>query len=128
MRTVKYKTHWSYLGSGVKRQGLLAEFVLDVIYLMHRGIIPPFHILNQVLQGGGYNGGMGPGTSWRPFTITEAEYEELVEALLKLDAAEAKKQHPYIDSEKVIVDETLHQYTTFLEWLGAVTEKYPRTK
>jgi hypothetical protein len=80
MREVRYKTHWSYLGPAIKRSAPLSEFVLDIVYLMGSdGVIPPFHILNEVLQSGGNNGGMGPGTSWRKFKIKEAEYQELVE-------------------------------------------------
>jgi hypothetical protein len=124
MRTVKYKRHWSNSSRGVRRKGLLVEFVLDVIYLMDLGIVPPFHILNEVLQDGGHDGGMGPGTSWQPFTISEAEYKELVEALLKLDVVKAKKQHPYIRAEKIIIDETLHDCKTFGEWLRNMTKKY----
>ena len=125
MRVVKYKTHWSYLGAAVKREAPLADFILDVLYLMEDyGIIPPLHVLNQVLQGGGNNGGMGPGTTWRSFTITEAEYQELVKSLLNLNVEEAKKTHPYVRFEKTIVDEALHHHLTKIEWLMAVKEKY----
>jgi hypothetical protein len=94
MREVSYKTHWSYLGPAVKRKAPLSEFVLDILYLLQWGVIPPLHILNEVLIGGGSDGGMSPGTTWRSFKITEAEYKEFVNALLNLDVAEAKKHHP----------------------------------
>jgi hypothetical protein len=125
MQSVNYKTHWSYGGQGVKRKALLADFILDILYLMEiKGVIPPLHILNEVLLKGGNTGGMGPGTSWRPFSISENEYKELVEALLQLEVSEAKKIHPYIRFEKVTVDQDLHQKTTYLEWLEAITAKY----
>jgi hypothetical protein len=50
MRTIKYKTHWSYVGRGIKREGVLTDFLLDVLYLMEdTGVIPPLAVLNQVL-------------------------------------------------------------------------------
>ena len=88
------------------------------------GVIPPLHVLNETLLSGGDRGGMSPGTSWKPFRITEDEYQELVESLLSLDFAEAKKYHPYVSFENIIVDETLHHCSTRLEWLKAVSEKY----
>jgi hypothetical protein len=125
MRTVTYKTHWSYAGKSGTRKAPLSEFVLDIVYLIGKeGVIPPFHVLNEVLQGGGNNGGMGPGTSWRPFRIKEADYVELVQALLRLDIAEARKTHPYVDFDRLIVDEMLHHYPTHLEWVRAVVAKY----
>ena len=126
MRDVSYTTYWSYGSSGVKRKAPLVDFVLDILYLMeNNGVIPPLHVLNEVLQGGGSNGGMGPGTAWRPFSIKEAEYKELVEALLQLDIVEAKKSHRYMMFQKVIVDESLHQCSTYHDWLRAVATKYP---
>jgi len=125
MRIVKYKTHWSYLGPGVKREGLLAEFILDVLYLMeHSGVIPPLAVLNQVLQSGGNSGGMGPGTTWKPFTITKQEYDELVAMLLNLDVAQAKQVHPYLTFERIIIDEELDACTDYLDWLQRVAQKY----
>ena len=126
MREVSYKTHWSYAGTALKRKAPLSEFVLDIMYLIESsGVIPPFHILNEVLLQGGDNGGMGPGTSWRRFSLNEDEYQELVDALLKLDVAEAKKTHPYVYFQRIIVDETLNHRHTYLDWLQAVSRKYP---
>lgn len=125
MKIVIYKTHWSYLGAGIKRKAPLSEFVLDILYLMDiDGVIPPFHILNEVLQRGGNSGGMGPGTSWKPFSLTESEYDELLKALLTLDINEARKNHPYIAFDSVKTDESLHDIPTYLEWLRAKTVKY----
>jgi hypothetical protein len=126
VRVVNYKTHWSYAGRAVKRQEPLADFVLDVLYLMEdNGVIPPLHVLNEILQDGGSNGGMGPGTSWRGFKIKSEEYNELIQALLSLNIEEAKQKHPYVRFQKVIVDEELNQASTHHEWLSAVIAKYP---
>ena len=127
MRLVSYKTHWSYFGPAVKRKASLADFMLDVLYLMEvNGVIPPLHVLNEVLAGGGNNGGMSPGTSWRSFTITAVEYQELVEALLNLNVTEAKKTHPYVSFQRVIVDESLRDSPNYIEWVKAIGSKYPQ--
>jgi hypothetical protein len=103
--------------------------VLDVIYLLGKdGIIPPLHVLNEVFQGGGNNGGMGPGTSWRPFRISEADYAELVESLLNLDVAEARKTHPYVNFDRLVVDETLHHCPNYVEWVQAIIAKYQKPR
>jgi hypothetical protein len=125
MRTVKYKTHWSYLGPGIKKENTLAEFLLDVLYLMERhGVVPPLHVLNEVLRTGGSNGGMGPGTTWRGFKISEVEYAELVDALLAMNIAQARKEHPYVMFERIIIDEELNNASTYSEWLRRLGEKY----
>lgn len=124
MRTVTYKTYWSYLGSA-KKEGTLLDLVLDIFYLMQNtGVIPPLVVLNQVLKTGGGNGGMGPGTSWRRFQIKEAEYEELVEELLKLDIEKARVDHPYVSFTKVIVDPELMQCTDYDDWYFGSIDKY----
>src|SRR5262245_23511520 len=126
MRTVSYRTHWSYTGS-TKRQGTLVDFVLDILYLMEEtGVIPPINVLNQVLQSGGDSGGMGPGTTWKPFQIDEPEYEELVQDLLHLDIVSARESHPYIRFERVVVDPELNKCTDYLDWLKKSHEKYSR--
>jgi hypothetical protein len=125
MRVVKYKTHWSYAGKAVKREATLTDFVLDIPYLMNdTGVIPPFDVLNQVLVTGGDNGGMGPGASWKPFTLSRSEYIQLREELLKLDILEAKIQHPYISFSNVIEDAELDEIIDYREWLKVSFQKH----
>jgi hypothetical protein len=127
MKTIKYKTYWSYAGPGIKRAEPLSDFVLDILYLMEvNGVIPPLAILNTVLRGGGGNGGMSPGTAWKPFEISEEEYNELVQALLQLDVEQAKQKHPYVCFERVIFDPELNICTNHLDWLQRVNQKYKR--
>ena len=126
MRNISYKTHWSYTGT-VKRQGTLVDLILDILYLMEEsGVIPPLVILNQVLQSGGDSGGMGPGTTWKPFQIDQSEYEELVQALLNLDIESSRKSHPYVRFERIIVDPELNTCTIYLDWLTKSHAKYSK--
>jgi hypothetical protein len=97
----------------------LIDFVLDIVYLFGEdGIIPPLHVLNEVLEEGGNNGGMSPGTTWRPFRINEEEYVELVRALLNLDVEATKKRHPYIYFGKAVVDEELASAQNYVDWVN----------
>jgi hypothetical protein len=124
MRNVTYKTHWSYSGSR-QRQGSLADFVLDIPYLIaENGVIPPLHIINQVLQTGGSSGGMSPGTTWKAFQIDEPEYHELVQALLHLDIQRAHETHPYIRFDRIVIDMELDNCPTHLDWLTKAQAKY----
>lgn len=125
MRRVRYRCHWSHLGPATRKQGSLVDLVLDIVYLMDRtGVIPPFLVLNEVLRDGGNNGGMGPGTTWRPFEITEVEYKELVDALSALNITEARQEHPYATFERAIVDEELNKCTSYEAWLRSASQKY----
>lgn len=124
MRLRVYKTYWSYNGIPIKRKGTLADLVFDIPYLLVFGVIPPFAILDQTLRSGGDNGGMGPGTAWRPFEITQTQYDELVDVLLKTDLNEARKIHPYISFDRLIIDEEFKDYTDQSKWLLRSGEKY----
>jgi hypothetical protein len=102
----------------------LADLVLDIPYLMPWGVIPPLHVLNEYLLGGGDTGGMSPGTKWKPFQITAEEYAELVDYLVHLNTDEARAAHPYVYAKMIIVDEDFHQCADFVTWVKETSEKY----
>jgi hypothetical protein len=124
MRTVTYKTFWSYAGRGQTKRGTLADLVLDIPYLLPWGVIPPLHVLNEHLATGGTNGGMGPGTTWKPLTITPDEYTDLVAYLLGLDSEAVRPQHPYLYAKTLQVDPAFDHCTTFALWIHETAEKY----
>src|SRR5689334_110736 len=87
MRDVRFKDlaaagphpgNWTY--------GSLEQFVTrlsPVTYsLVVDHVLPSLEELNRVLQTGRNDKAMSGGTEWKTFTITEAEYSELCEALL----------------------------------------------
>ena len=84
MRTIEY-IRYELHGDPEQRKAELATFVYDIPYLSACGIFPPFHILNQIFETGGSEGGMSPGATWEPFSISEEEYRLLAKALVKLD-------------------------------------------
>jgi hypothetical protein len=125
MKTIRYKTHWSYIGSAVARRELLSDFVLDIFYLMEvHGIIPPIEVLNQVLQIGGNAGGMEPGTTWRPFMVDEDEYDELIDVLLTGDIQDMKQKHPYIRFHRITLDSELSKIKEYSSWIKGAYHKY----
>jgi hypothetical protein len=50
-------------------------------------VIPPLHILNEILISGISEAGMSGGCQWEAFQISEMEYLELVEDLMTLPDA-----------------------------------------
>jgi hypothetical protein len=83
LRRVRYFRH----GGGVwhsdpeAAENSLLGFVYDIPHFGACGVFPPFHLLNQFLLRGGYEGGMSPGATWEPFSLSPAEYRDLVEAV-----------------------------------------------
>lgn len=59
----------------------LLAFVYDVDLLDACGVFPPLRLLNQQLLRGGSSGGMSPGATWEPFSLTPQEYVDLVHAI-----------------------------------------------
>jgi hypothetical protein len=125
VRTVKYTTYWAYGGKGDKREAPLWDFILDIPYLMENtGAIPPYHVLNEVLQKGGNSGGMGPGTKWRPFSISQEEYNEFLVKMQALDLENIRERHPYVRFSEVVLDEELNMLEDHRQWLKATFAKY----
>src|SRR4051812_25469083 len=80
LRRVRYVRH-EFHGEPEARESSLLAFVYDVPYFGACGVFPPFRLLNQFLARGGSEGGMSPGATWEPFSLTEAEYQDLVKAV-----------------------------------------------
>ena len=119
MREVSFK-NLPALGPGdaPSESALLAEFLLTTPVFAHAlrsfGVVPPIHILNEVLSSGSYDAGMSGGASWEPFEVSAEEYEELVEQLTtSLD-------------HSIIEDPELWDRSTYEKWHGALLSKYAR--
>ena len=126
LRTLEYERYEFHQDAPEPRTGSLAEFVLDVPYLLFNGVVPPLRILNAVLRTGGGDAGMSPGTGWKPFRITRQEYDELVRHLRAMDlkALRRRRRARYVPA-RIVVDEALGTCRTQLDWLRRVREKYP---
>jgi hypothetical protein len=124
-KKIKYEQHEFTWPHPIKREATLAEFILDIPFILFNGVIPPLHLLNEILSSGDASGGMSPGTSWKPFEISKEEYNELVAELLALDLDALKKEDRIrFIPEKIIADESLHDSPVFFLWLQRVKKKY----
>jgi len=70
--------------------------VLDAIpYLLRPGgPIPPYEIVNEVLQSGVRDAGMSGGCAWEPAELNRDQYEEVVQELLALREKGYKRLDP----------------------------------
>jgi len=80
------------------------------------GVIPPLHIFNEFLEKGEEDIGMGSGLEWKPFSISQAEYDELVEYL---------QTDP---NYNVKIDDELWECKTYAKWQGRVLSKYGHSR
>ncbi len=82
MREVTYAVLAGVGDDRHRRVQPLADFVLDVPNLIKpHDVIPPLHILNDVLRRGLRDAGMSGACEWSPFELSAAEYDELLAVL-----------------------------------------------
>ncbi len=78
---------------------------------------PPLHILNEELLSGGTDQGMSGGCYWKPFELTEQEYEDIREEMLTSPSHDLK------------YDLGLEDRKTINKWCGAVLSRHnPRNR
>lgn len=91
MRTLEYEVLPAIGPGTVKESGTLKDLLFEIPYLLASGLIPPLRVLNELLRTGVHDAGMSGGCKWRPFEISQAEYEELA-ASLKADSKGSFKE------------------------------------
>lgn len=96
LKTVKYTQH-DFHGDPESRETNLLAFVYDIPYFSACGVFPPYHIVNQIFSSSGSIGGMSPGATWEPFTVSCAEYDELIAALENTPVAKLQPYARYAD-------------------------------
>lgn len=83
MKEIKYTILPPLGNMQTHTHGTVKDLLFDVPYFFStKDIIPPRHILNDFLQRGINDAGMSGGCRWKPFELSENEYDELVEELL----------------------------------------------
>jgi hypothetical protein len=127
MRSVMYK-RYEYTSARVGDEntvhtGSLLTFVHDIPYFDACGVFPPLHVANQIFSRGQAGGGMSPGTEWKPFTISEHEYEMLVQAV-KLTPISEIKPHARYAFLPLKFDHTFDDISDWRDWLVAVCKKH----
>jgi hypothetical protein len=122
MRELRFKRYVMHCAGGIWTRGTLKDLLLAMPYVLHR-FIPPFHVINYLLQHGVPNelfpdgllpngkvqcdAGMSGGCSWKPFEITREEYEELVLDLL----TDPESQFEILDAPAEV-----QTYMQWVEW------------
>lgn len=108
-----------------QRTAPLWAFLFDIPYLAPCNVFPPPHLLNDRLMTGGGDGGMGPGASWTPFTLTQREYDDVLAKVLKPDRKALKSFARYA-TQSFVVDAEFDGFTDYFEWMEAVCRKHRR--
>ncbi|HEY6181605.1 MAG TPA: 1-(5-phosphoribosyl)-5-[(5-phosphoribosylamino)methylideneamino] imidazole-4-carboxamide isomerase [Terriglobales bacterium] len=127
LRNVTYE-RYEYLGPRTQQDrathsGSLLAFVYDIPYFDACGIFPPLHIVNQLFSLGTTGGGMSPGTSWQPFTISKDEYDLLVEAVKNTPISEITPYARYA-LRPLKFDHTFDDIPERTAWFQAVCQKH----
>jgi len=116
MRDVRYKRLPAVgAASGSWTHSSLVEFLFAIPYLFTRvgkEPVPPRHILNDLFLLGIVDAGMSGGCEWKPFEITQAEYDELVEELCTMP------------TRNFVRDEELEKCRSLKQWRNMVLAKY----
>jgi hypothetical protein len=121
VRKVHYVRH-DFHSEDDERDGTLLELMYDIPYVGACGIFPPLHLLNAQLLDGGGDGGMGPGASWKPFSLTPQAYARLV-AEIRTTPVSAVHGPRYVH-EAFAFDSTFDHIADHLEWIRAVCAKH----
>jgi hypothetical protein len=122
MRIIEYKRH-EFHGDPEERRAELPTFVYDIPYFGACGIFPPLHILNQIFETGGSEGGMSPGATWTPFTIDEKEYRCLVDQITRLDPKTLTDDSRYT-CVKFELDASFDYIQDWESWISQVCNKH----
>jgi hypothetical protein len=81
------------------------------------------HIMNQKPAAGGGAGGISPGASWQPFTISQEEFSLLAEALINTDVQKIGSQSRYA-FRSMKFDPAFDHIQDRFEWPKAVCNKH----
>lgn len=83
MRTISFVVVGG-VGGEFPTRGTVVDLLLKIPYLLNARIVPPLHVINDLLAKGGHSAGMSGGCHWVPFQMTPSEWENLVQHLASL--------------------------------------------
>jgi len=111
VREVRFKRHPAVGGNTFPwERGTLLDLLLALPARLD--FMPPLAVVNDILRKGEMNAGMSGGASWKPFSINDSEYAELVEELLTLPGY------------NVIHDPSLEVCVTYEDFWGASLDRW----
>jgi len=107
-------------GSGTKEEVSVDDFLLRTPMFAHAllsfGVMPPIHVLNEILVSGCHDAGMSGDANWEPLELLPEEYDELFLSLCS---------NPEIE---ITEDRELWNRPTYEKWHGALLSKYARAQ
>jgi hypothetical protein len=122
MRTIEY-TVYDSAGEELKVD-TVNNFFLEISGLIVHDVVAPFAVARQFFKLGHVGGGMSPGVEWEPFEITEEEYQDILNDILKRSRQGSLPGPHGTKIENVIMDKDFDHYTEWIEWIKDVTKKY----
>lgn len=122
LRRVAYTRH-EFRGRDSKREDSLLALVYDIPYFGACGVFPPLHLLNQLLLRGGSEGGMSPGATWQPFSLSEQEYQDLVTAVSTVAPKHLRKRARYAHLPYRF-DPSFDRHQDYADWMMEVCAKH----
>jgi hypothetical protein len=81
MRTVRFEVLPAVGDETVSREGTLSDFLETVPTVLQFGVIPPLHVLNDLLQRGSIDAGMSGACRWEPLVVDSTDWSKLRAAL-----------------------------------------------
>ncbi len=104
-------------------RGDLLSMVYDVPYFSGCGVFPPVHVINAIFASGGGDGGMSPGASWEPFTISPDTYLALADTVRTTDPSTLRGKSRY-HHIKFVFDSEFDAIEDRFAWATAACDKY----
>lgn len=90
MRSVSFSVLGG-VGGSTKQRGTVADLLDAIPYFLSPQLIPPLHVVNDLLRRGVRDAGMSGGCKWEPFEITHPEWVDLANDLKALTSERACK-------------------------------------
>ena len=125
MRLIKYKRHELHKKTEY-RTSQLSTFVYDIPYFGACGIFTPYHIINQIFNSGGSEGGMSPGATWESFRISKEEYDELVDHIINTEPKSFGAEARY-KNIKYEFDNEFDEIKDYQTWIKKVCDKHRKS-
>jgi hypothetical protein len=69
------------VGGSSEEQGTVVDLLSAIPYLLTAQLVPPLHVVNDLLMKGIYDAGMSGGCEWEPFHIDASEWNDFRRAL-----------------------------------------------
>ncbi len=123
LKIQKYKRWEMYYPKPKTCHAPLEYFVFDISHFFSCGVFPNFHVINEIFRSGGSEDKMALGASWKPFSLTLAEYEILKVKVLNAEGKDVLQYSRYFE-KFVIADEAFDSIEDRFVFIQKSCDKY----